>query len=140
MSTTYQIWLTAHARAEEIEAIQDALTEEGAFRFGVTPKLHPKEGVLLDATGKIVKGDGQRAVERMAYELRCAVWLGAQRHVHVEVYYAVVEPNDSCSEAEGNFEKALANGVIQQPCCNCSKGLPFGSQERLCAICAKENP
>jgi len=136
VSANYRVWLTVRCRADEVEAIQDSLSGEAAFRYNVTSQLHPADGVLLDAVGDLVVGDSNRAVEHTAYALRCAAWYGAQRRVKVDVYYARMEPESSCAEEDGDFERALRNGDVQVPCCRCQALQPFGSYERLCAACA----
>lgn len=135
MSTTYRVWLTVHAREDEVEVLKDALTEEAPFKYNVTLKLLPREGVLLDAEGDVIRGNGPRTVEHMAYELRCAVWCATQRRVRVDVQYAVMEPDNSAPEGEGDFDRAVREGHVLQTCRNCQQDLPFGSQERVCAAC-----
>jgi hypothetical protein len=136
MSASYRMWVTVRCREEEVEAIKDALAEVEAWRFSMAPMLRAADGVLLDAVGDLVVGDDNRALERKAYELRCAAWCAAQRHLQVEVYHARMEPEDGCPEGEHDFERAVANGDARALCADCQGLLPFGIHDRLCTDCA----
>jgi hypothetical protein len=138
MSASYRMWLTVRCQEAEVASIKDALMEVAGWKFGVVPLLRAAEGMFLDAVGDLVIGDDNRALERKAYEVRCAVWYAAQRRVAVEVYHARMEPESGCPEGEHDFERAIANGDARALCANCQGWLPFGSHDRLCTGCASK--